>query len=403
MKLAGIDLAWTEKNCSGIAFGKLTGNSLTVNHIDCGVFSPNSICSELKNRHIDGVAIDAPLVINNPTGMRECERSIGREFGSKKASCMPSNLSKYPNHPAVNLSEQLLNAGYNHLNIHSKWQVECYPHPAIITIFDLVERLKYKKKKGMRVADQQYGLHKLGKLLKALEISPVLQLHIPSKVALENFAFGSEDRLSGKALKNHEDKLDALVCLYVAGLHATQNTVTHGTIETGYIVTPKCQSYINVSSSEEPWHMAPWAVETAYNYYRAAIETWRVDGKVSMTNAALAIEILLKSFRLTPALNIGDANERYEWKRNSVAGHDLSALYDDLPSPLKDKLVASADLVTLNKYRNHFSQSRYSYEVNARVGYNDDLLKLANLMICRAVKVYLEHGCNDAFIKNFSV
>lgn len=403
MILAGIDLAWTENNPTAIAYGKLEGDTVTVTSITYGLITPAQICSDLINEKVMGVAIDAPLIIKNKTGMRECEMSIGREFGSRKASCMPTNLDKYSDHPGVELATLLGTEGYGHLNGTNKWQVECYPHPAIINIFGLPERLKYKKKKGVRVADQRRGLHRLGSLLRNLASSSVLKLIISNCVQVTDVTFDQEYNLSGRSLKAHEDKLDAIVCLYMAALHALKQTNIHGSIIDGYIVVPKEQPYLENSIQTEDWNMAAWAVEIAYKYYLAAVHTWHIDGLVSMTNAALAIEILLKSYRLKPTKNIGAINERYSWEKSKGDGHDLSKLFDELPSSIQDKLATSFEREMLYKYRNFFKESRYGYETNAASGHSQTLQKIAGAMILKTVKIYRIRNNPDLFIQNFQI
>tara|TARA_R110000823_G_scaffold311534_2_gene437276 strand:- start:215 stop:490 length:276 start_codon:yes stop_codon:yes gene_type:complete len=78
---------------------------------------------------LKGVAIDAPLVINNQSGQRLCKRERGREYSSRHASCHTSNLKLYPHADSVRLSNQLFEAGFLHLgDTDNKWKIECYPH-----------------------------------------------------------------------------------------------------------------------------------------------------------------------------------------------------------------------------------------------------------------------------------
>ncbi|WP_417438944.1 DUF429 domain-containing protein [Idiomarina sp.] len=403
MILAGIDLAWTAKHPTGIAFGKLKGDVVTVTDIAHDVLTPDSICEEFKGRRVEGVAIDAPTIINNQTGMRECEKAIGRSFGQKKASCMPSNLEKYPNHPAVELSQKLETQGFQHLTTDKKFQVECYPHPAIINMFGLPERLKYKKKKGMKVADQVHGQRRLGWLLRSLENSPVLRLKIANHVQVGHFKFDQEHNLVGSEVKAHEDKLDAIVCLYVAALHAIGHTSILGSPGDGYIVVPKQQEYISTrnSAQSDEWEMAEWAVETAHKYYLAAVRTWDICGGVSMTNAALAVEIILKSYLLTPSRNLGGLNQRYSRPNVSGDSHNLSNLLDMLPAEIQRKLVSPFEREMLYKYRDYFKVGRYAYETNAPPNYSQTLHSIAESMIRKTVKIYLERGSEDPWIVNF--
>ncbi|MDN3617390.1 DUF429 domain-containing protein [Vibrio gallaecicus] len=237
MKLAGIDLAWHgEKNPSAIAIGTLSGSNLRLNQLEPAIFGISEILEIIASqKEICGVAIDAPLVIKNQTGQRECEKSLSRDYGARKASCHTSNLSLYPDALSVNLSSSLSSLGLQHLSL-KRWQIECYPHPAIIECFDLQERLAYKKGS---VADKKEGQIKLANFITTLESSSVLSLEIPEelKVYLSEPHIKS---LRGRALKSNEDALDSIICLYIAGLYQIRVlSVTYGDIAHGYIWVPQ--------------------------------------------------------------------------------------------------------------------------------------------------------------------
>lgn len=237
MKLAGIDLAWHgDKNPSAIAIGTLSGSDLILDLLDPDILGMSNILEVVANqKEISGIAIDAPLVIENQTGQRECEKSLSRDYGSRKASCHTSNLSLYPDALSVKLSSSLRSLGYEHLS-SERWQIECYPHPAIIECFGLPERHAYKKGS---VADKKAGQIKLASFILALENSSVLSLQIPEqiKVLLSELYIGS---LKGKALKSNEDALDAIICLYIAALYQVRtSSTTYGDATHGYIWVPQ--------------------------------------------------------------------------------------------------------------------------------------------------------------------
>ena len=112
--LAGVDLAWqSERNPSAIAYGVLNQNELTVTTIEPAVYGIDEVLTKLTDvSGLHGVAIDAPLIINNPTGQRSCETGIGKEYGSRHASCHTSNTKLYPNARSVYLSAMLKNGGF---------------------------------------------------------------------------------------------------------------------------------------------------------------------------------------------------------------------------------------------------------------------------------------------------
>lgn len=237
MKLAGIDLAWHgENNPSAIAIGMLNGERLTLEILKptiLGLVDLLDFLSEQQN--LCGIAIDAPLVIENQAGQRKCEKLLSRDYGSRKASCHTSNKALYPNALSVRLSSQLRAEGFQHL-VSEQWQIECYPHPAIIECFGLSERLAYKKGK---VANRKSGQIALANFILQLELSSVLALKIP-----DNIKFLLSDTyiqsLKGKALKSNEDALDAIMCLYIAGLYQIKSPgFTYGDSQQGYIWIPQ--------------------------------------------------------------------------------------------------------------------------------------------------------------------
>ena len=236
MILAGIDHAWAcTKNPTAIVIGTCDGGILQVTDVQASVLSVDGILERLLGINgLTGVAIDASLIIPNVTGQRTCERELSAHYGKMGASCHASNLTLYPNAASVALSRKLEEHSFTHLGT-KKWQIECYPHPAIIEIFGLPERLKYKKG---RVAEKKAGQKRLASLISGLSNSPTLPLRLGSDVR-ELVDPTHIDAVRGKALKSNEDMLDAIICLYVAGLYAigAKHRVFGDTSE-GYIWVP---------------------------------------------------------------------------------------------------------------------------------------------------------------------
>lgn len=236
MILAGVDLAWqSNKNSSALAFGRLTGKVLQVDKILPAVAGIENVLSSLHCcEQLTGVAIDASLIINNSSGQRPCEKKISKVYGGRGASCHATNTSLYPNASSVYLSQQLSQNGFAHL-FGKRWQIECYPHPAIIEIFALPMRLRYKKG---RVSEKRKGQKQLTKLLHQLTLSNTLQFDF-SKINPAPLRSSNIDELRGKKLKINEDVLDALICLYIAGLYALGHTGRiFGDTATGYVWIP---------------------------------------------------------------------------------------------------------------------------------------------------------------------
>ncbi|MEO0574003.1 MAG: DUF429 domain-containing protein [Pseudomonadota bacterium] len=238
LRLAGIDLAWRpDRNPSAIAIGVVMGKHLHVERVHGSVRSLEAIVQIVhREPSITGVAIDAPLIIHNQHGKRECESELTRVYGGRKAGCHSANLTLYPASATVQLSQALLTSGYQHLDRTNRWQIECYPHPAIIELFGLPERLAYKKG---NVAQKRAGQIRLAELLQTLS-SQDARLRVTYDASTARlFDPKVTVALRGQALKDNEDALDAIVCLIIAAHYAAATPcTTFGSMNGGYIVVP---------------------------------------------------------------------------------------------------------------------------------------------------------------------
>ncbi|MFO7773508.1 MAG: DUF429 domain-containing protein [Dehalococcoidia bacterium] len=241
MRLAGINLAWkSDSNTTAVAIGDLEGGILSVRRIEKQL-SVEELKGLIREENtIAGVAVDAPLIITNTQGQRLCDKCLSKHYARQNASCYPGNLTLCGTR-SPDFSAYLSRHGFEHLCKPSegRFQIECYPHPAMIEIFELPERLKYKK--GC-VSLRRKGQMNLSQLVLALRRSRVMSLQIEGEWQKYVNA-GHIASLVGIALKANEDVLDAVVCLYVAALFAT--SVPHkvyGSLESGYIYVPtqKC-------------------------------------------------------------------------------------------------------------------------------------------------------------------
>lgn len=160
------------------------------------------------------VAVDAPLVVPNDTGRRRCEAELHGVYGSRHAGPHPSNRRLLTRlHGRIRGEELLGRLADRGLSLPgaggSRTVLECYPHPAIIEMFGLEERLRYKAKRGMTVADRRAGLG-------------VLASHVASLVAADPRlvapGIAVDETVKGRALKAVEDALDARICAWVARL-----------------------------------------------------------------------------------------------------------------------------------------------------------------------------------------
>lgn len=202
----GVDLAWGDKNISG--FCVLTPYKKSLKIIDIKLLkSIDDIVQEIQKYQDYKVYIglDAPLLVPNEDGNRECEKNFNRDFAKYKISMLPVNrklLTKYnSNIRSQELYKRLQEDGFKRDYNSNKVIFEVYPHSTIAMLFNNHQILPYKRKKGRNTEFIREQLRIYKKYL--------------AKVVFPHAILKSDvELLKGQGLKNFEDMLDAITCAY---------------------------------------------------------------------------------------------------------------------------------------------------------------------------------------------
>ncbi len=252
MKFLGIDLGWKSQP-SGLCYLELIDGNLQLQDLDrkdsiADILAWVDNCVKASESAL--IAVDAPTLIPNATGSRLPDKLTHKHFGKYHAGCYPANLGLAFAQRTVNFGLELESRGYLHAPTiqaqkAGRYQIEVYPHPAIVNLFDLQRILKYKKGK---ISDRHLELTKLYNYI--IDILPTLEPslnnntneHFLNFVNAENpdntFLISS---CTGAILKATEDKLDSIICAYVAAYWwywGEQRNLVLGDATTGYIVIP---------------------------------------------------------------------------------------------------------------------------------------------------------------------
>jgi predicted RNase H-like nuclease len=166
MRIIGIDLAWADTtdrrraNETGIIATDPDG---TV--IDAGWTAGVDDTITWINDHAVGntlLMIDAPLVVDNPTGQRACERECGQRYGRWQVSCNSTNQAS-PRLAGVDLALRLAVHGWVYSSgtagprVAGRVMHECYPYATLVGAHEFgydQQRPPYKRKpKSMRTAE----------------------------------------------------------------------------------------------------------------------------------------------------------------------------------------------------------------------------------------------------------
>ena len=238
----GIDLAWSERNPSGLALLHFDPRRGSIELLEtCCLQKDNEILHWVQDRRrsVTVLGIDAPLIAPNPAGTsRAGDRQLTRAFGRFHAGTYPANRSKCVR--PIHLRKKLERLGFNPNPTAAprqagSWQLEVFPHPAQVVLFKLPRILKYKKgpAAARRAGLEQLAAH-IQRDLPRLRPRLVLNSALRQLCRLPSF-------LRGRALKDREDQLDALVCGYVAAYYwrwGGQRCQVFGDVRKGYIVCP---------------------------------------------------------------------------------------------------------------------------------------------------------------------
>jgi predicted RNase H-like nuclease len=235
----GVDLAWGTTAPTGLATVDGDGELLDL----AGAVSDDQVVDWL-GRWTAGpclVAFDAPLVVTNATGSRECEKLVGRYFGRFGASCYPSNTANpafADGGRAARLSRRL-GLAVSTDSTAPRRAIEVYPHPATIVLFGLPRLLRYKDKPGRVFADLREQMAQLLDHVEGLDASDValrVAGHADWRAIRETV-----ERATRKAdLRRVEDRVDAVICAYIALMTVTRPHAMRTLVgaDGGYIVTP---------------------------------------------------------------------------------------------------------------------------------------------------------------------
>ncbi|WP_148615387.1 DUF429 domain-containing protein [Nocardioides rubriscoriae] len=230
MHYVGIDLAWGDKKPTGVAVIDADARLLLVR----AVLGDDEIEAALAA--YDGpclVALDAPLVVRNETGMRPAERALSADFRRYDAGTHPSNTGKpeFAHGTRAARVAKRLGLDIDPRSGRARRAIEVYPHPATIVLFGLDKVLKYKAKPGRDL-----------ELLRSELLA--LMTHVEGVVTTDEtwqaLRTSVETATQKAQLRRVEDQVDGVLCAYLALFADTRpdEVTRYGDLETGYIVTP---------------------------------------------------------------------------------------------------------------------------------------------------------------------
>ena len=236
MYFVGLDLAWGENNQTGIAVIDADGR---LDYVGAAT-DDDSIVASLEP-YVSGeclVGIDAPLVVNNPSGRRRAEAELTADFGKFDAGAHPANtgIGVFADVPRGARIAETLGLDIDPASQSARRAIEVYPHPAMVVLFELDRTLKYKRGD---FPTRRAELLRLTDLIEELaNFDPQLRVkHLPDWAQLRNIVAAATKPVH---LQRAEDPVDAVVCAYIALYRDRRpgDVTMYGDFASGYVITP---------------------------------------------------------------------------------------------------------------------------------------------------------------------
>ena len=229
MRVLGVDLAWGEgrdgkpANETGVVVAHPSGRVL-----DAGWTRGVEETAAWMARWApaDTIAmIDAPLVVRNPSGMRACEREVGRRYGRWKVAANASNLALSAL-AGVTLVARLRADGWRCADGRAgppqrgRWLYEVFPYTTLVGADELgydAERPPYKRRprhlapvafRELRAATCDELVRRIDTLRSADPPIDIRSHPVTARLCTEPTPLGGRD------VKHREDLIDAVLCAW---------------------------------------------------------------------------------------------------------------------------------------------------------------------------------------------
>ena len=255
----GIDAAWTAHHPAGVAlvkmpaygrpqllrvarsyneFCQIAANDKIAWTARARGSSPDipallAVCKKISGALPNVIALDIPLGPQPINRRRTADRLVTKNYITRKAGTH-SPTAQRPGPISLMLFEQLTHCGFAWLhaeaaarqNKNSRVFMEVYPHPAIIELLGLKERLKYKVSKLQKYwpeLDRDQRRLAVVKNLNALRSALKKQI-----MGVAHWLPAAQSFERAAQLKGYEDALDAVVCAWIGCEFLAGRCVAYG-------------------------------------------------------------------------------------------------------------------------------------------------------------------------------
>lgn len=192
-----------------------------------------AVCKKLTGTTPNVIALDIPLGPQPINGRRAADKMVTKAYITRKAGTH-SPTAQRPGPISQMLFEQLTHYGFEWLhagassrqNKNARVFIEVYPHPAIIELLGLAERLKYKVSKLQKYWPEFDRAQRRMAVVKNLNR---LRWALNKKITgVAQWLPAAQSFKQASRLKGYEDALDAVVCAWIGCEFLAGRCVAYG-------------------------------------------------------------------------------------------------------------------------------------------------------------------------------
>jgi predicted RNase H-like nuclease len=237
--LVGIDLAWGNRARTGVAIADATGRLVASGSVRTDEEITSFVSAYAGSRALVA-AIDAPLVVRNPTRRRPCEAEVQRLYGRYGAAAYPANLTNPAFADGTRGSRicSTLQLDWVSTSAEPRRAVEVYPHPAMVVLFELDYVIPYKSKQGRTLDSLKDAFLRLTEAMERR----LPELRLADHPRWEYLRRQCREAERKSELGAVEDEIDAIFCAHLAYLWHRDGPAGHdvlGDDATGCMVVPR--------------------------------------------------------------------------------------------------------------------------------------------------------------------
>lgn len=240
IRYMGLDVGWTPRDSSGgVVLEPTEDGGVAVTSADSLRTHEDTLRWVTRHRQRAQViaVFNAPIIVENLSGARPCDRQLQEHFARYKIDEYANNTVS-ASHPRT-MGRALVRMGFDpNPAAEADRLVETHTAAAQVMLLGVDRPIRLK---SGPIGARKEAVQRLRELIRERLMGPDAHVPLRSSLALDQLMDAHLPDLNGTRLGELEEKLDALVTAYVGawlGQRGTDACAFLGDLDTGYILLP---------------------------------------------------------------------------------------------------------------------------------------------------------------------